>query len=66
MIHAVIWRDMVPLSLICDSADSAITKAKAMSQKARENGVVIHDIRAVSLHETIGGLNVLWAAEQNC
>lgn len=60
-ILAVIWHDMVPLSLHCASADEAINKAREMHARALAAGVTLHRLRAVRL-TTDDALVILWEA----
>ena len=59
MIYAVIWLDFIPLSLECDTAQSAIDSAKAIHE--RSNGQISY-IRAVALAEGSNKLETLWSA----
>ena len=60
-IFAVIWQDMIPLSLHCESAANAIDKAQAMRAKAETNGISLHDLRAIHLTKD-DKLITLWRA----
>lgn len=62
-IFAVIWQDMgLPLSLACESADKARRTAISIRDKAKANGVTIHNVRAVHLPADSDKLTTLWSA----
>lgn len=48
-LFAVVWYDMVPLSLLCANAEDAIQKARGMHAKALLAGTTLHNLRAVRL-----------------